>query len=246
MLNPAVHAIDQQLTETLLTLNVEDITRQYWDQGEFWALEHLLPSQLVQEFMLEVERVRPQINRNFIPGHKKGGSVSFYLLQKSAPALLSFYHHQGWINLLSQIAGVPLLLCPEEDPHSCALYFYTERGDHIGYHYDTSYYKGERFTVLLGLRDQSSSRLVCRLHTKEPGREVKELSLRTEPGTYIFFNGDKLHHAVTPLGVGEERIVLTLQYVTNPSMGTAQRWFSNMKDAVGYFGWSALFQKLHR
>ncbi|HBP89993.1 MAG TPA: 2OG-Fe(II) oxygenase, partial [Nitrospiraceae bacterium] len=103
-----------------------------------------------------------------------------------------------------------------------------------------------RFTVLLGLQDQSSSRLVCRLHTKEPGREVKELSLMTNPGTYIFFNGDKLHHAVTPLGAGEERIVLTLQYVTNPSMGLAQRWFSNMKDAVGYFGWSAMFRKPHR
>ncbi len=246
MLNPVVHAIDQQLTEALLPLHVEDMTRQYWEQGQFLALEHLMPTQLVQEFMQEVERVRPQINRNFIPGHKKGGSVSFYLLQKSAPAILAFYHHQGWMNLLSQIAGVPLLLCPEEDPHSCALYFYTEPGDHIGYHYDTSYYKGERFTVLLGLRDQSSSRLVCRLHTKEPDREVKELSLRTEPGTYIFFNGDKLYHAVTPLGAAEERIVLTLQYVTNPSMGMAQRWFSNMKDAVGYFGWSALFRKPNR
>jgi hypothetical protein len=243
MLNSAVHAIDQQLTETLQTLKIEDMTRQYWEQGEFLVLEHLMPSQLVQEFMLEVEGLRSQINRNFIPGHKKGGSVSFYLLQKSAPAILAFYHHQGWINLLSQIAGVPLLLCPEEDPHSCALYFYTEPGDHIGYHYDTSYYKGQRFTVLLGLRDQSSSRLVCRLHTKEPGREVKELSLRTDPGTYIFFNGDKLHHAVTPLAVGEERIVLTLQYVTNPSMSMALRWFSNMKDAVGYFGWSALFRR---
>ena len=246
MLNSAVHAIDQQLTETLQTLKIEDITRQYWEQGEFLVLEGLMPSQLVQEFMLEVEGLRSQINRNFIPGHKKGGSVSFYLLQKSAPAILAFYHHQGWINLLSQIAGVPLLLCPEEDPHSCALYFYTEPGDHIGYHYDTSYYKGQRFTVLLGLRDQSSSRLVCRLHTKEPGREVKEMSLRTDPGTYIFFNGDKLHHSVTPLAVGEERIVLTLQYVTNPSMRMALRWFSNMKDAVGYFGWSALFRRSTR
>jgi len=246
MLNSPVQAIDQQLAEILLTLKVEDVTRQYWENGEFLVLEQLIPTQIVQEFMQEVDRLRPQINRNFIPGHKKGGSVSFYLLQKSAPALLAFYHHQGWINLLSQIAGVPLLLCPEEDPHSCALYFYTEPGDHIGYHYDNSYYKGQRFTVLLGLRDQSSSRLACRLHTKDPGREVKELSLRTEPGTYIFFNGDKLHHAVTPLSVGEERIVLTLQYVTDPSMGMVQRWFSNMKDAVGYFGWSALFRRTNR
>ncbi|MDH3771662.1 MAG: 2OG-Fe(II) oxygenase, partial [Nitrospirota bacterium] len=96
---------------------------------------------------------------------------------------------------------------------------------------------------LIGLRDQSSSQLLCRLHTKEPDREVEELSLATEPGTFIFFNGDKLHHAVSPIAKGEERIVLTLQYVTDPAMSFTHRWFSNMKDAVGYFGWSALFRR---
>jgi hypothetical protein len=238
-----MHSIDQQVSDIVSEVNTEEWIRQYWDQGEFFALERMLPSSLVDEFMREVDGVRPKINRNFIPKHKKGGSVSYYLLQESAPAILAFYQHQTWINLLSHIAGVPLLLCPDVDPHACALYFYTEPGDHIGYHYDTSYYKGARYTVLIGLRDQSSSQLLCRLHTKEAGREVQELSLATEPGTFIFFNGDKLHHAVSPLAEGEERIVLTLQYVTDPAMSFAHRWFSNMKDAVGYFGWSALFRK---
>lgn len=235
--------IDQQLTDLVATLELEEWKRRYWDQGEFLAQEQVVPSSILDAFMEDVETLRPKINRNFIPGHKKGGSVSFYLVQQFAPALLALYHHQGWINFLSRIAGVPLLLCPESDPHACALYFYTEAGDHIGYHYDTSYYKGDRFTVLVGLRDRSTSKLMCRLHTKEPGKPQEELALATDPGTYVFFNGDKLYHAVTPLGVSEERIVLTLQYVTNPAMGMAQRWFSNMKDAVGYFGWSALLGK---
>ncbi len=235
--------IDQQLTSLVATLEMGEWKRRYWEQGEFLAQEQLIPSPIIDVLMDDVEIVRPKINRNFIPGHKKGGSVSFYLVQQYAPSILALYHHQGWINFLSHIAGVPLLLCPESDPHACALYFYTEAGDHIGYHYDTSYYKGDRFTVLVGLRDRSSSKLMCRLHTKEPGKTQKELALATDSGTYVFFNGDKLYHAVTPLGVNEERIVLTLQYVTNPAMGMAQRWFSNMKDAVGYFGWSALFGK---
>jgi hypothetical protein len=243
MTKDSLAGIDQHLTELLQTLDVEDMRHQYREQGEFLVRTHLISLELVEEFMKEVEVLRPQLNRNFIPGHKKGGSISFYLLQKSAPAILAFYRHQAWINLWSEIAQVPLLLCPEDDPHSCALYLYTEPGDYIGYHYDTSYYKGERFTILLGLRDHSISQLICRLHTKEPGRKIEELSLKTEPGTVIFFNGDKLQHAVTPLGREEERIVLTLQYVTNPSMGRPQRWFSNLKDAVGYFGWSALFRK---
>ena len=246
MSQATMHTIDQQVTDTLSKVNVDEWSRQYWEQGEFLALERLLPQSLIEQLMREVEDVRPKINRNFIPKHKKGGSVSYYLLQESAPAMLELYQHQGLIDVLSQLAGVPLLLCPDEDPHACALYFYTEPGDHIGYHYDTSYYKGARYTVLIGLRDQSSSQLLCRLHTKDANREVQELSLATEPGTFIYFNGDKLHHAVSPLAEGEERIVLTLQYVTDPAMSFTHRWFSNMKDSVGYFGWSALFRRPNR
>lgn len=243
MSHTTMNAVDRQVTDLISSGNVEEWTRQYWAQGEFLALERLMKPSLIAELMQEVDRVRPKINRNFIPKHKKGGSVSYYLLQESAPEILAFYQHPEWIKMLSRIVGAPLLLCPDHDPHACALYFYTEPGDHIGYHYDTSYYKGARYTVLIGLRDQSSSRLVCRLHTKDSGQAVQELSLATEPGTFILFNGDKLHHAVTPLAKGEERIVLTLQYVTDPGMSFTHRWFSNMKDAVGYFGWSALFRR---
>jgi hypothetical protein len=181
-----MNTIDQQVTDIMSEVNLDEWSRQYWEQGEFLSLERLMSKSLVEEFMREVDGVRPKINRNFIPKHKKGGSVSYYLLQESAPAMLALYQHQGWINVLSQIAGVPLLLCPDEDPHGCALYFYTEPGDHIGYHYDTSYYKGARYTVLIGLRDESTSQLLCQLHTKDPGQTVQELSLATEPGTFIF------------------------------------------------------------
>jgi hypothetical protein len=59
---------------------------------------------------------------------------------------------------------------------------------------------GPGYTVLLGLIEQSSSRLVCRLVANDPVRPPVELQLATHPGTLIVFNGDKLWHAVTPLG----------------------------------------------
>jgi hypothetical protein len=91
--------------------------------------------------------------------------------------------------------------------------------------------------------EQSSSRLVCQLYKGDPTRETQELSVATNPGTMVFFNGDKLYHSVTPLGAGEERIVLTLQYVTNQAMGPLKRFISNMKDAVAYFGFRSLIRK---
>lgn len=58
----------------------------------------------------------------------------------------------------------------------------------------------------------------------------------------VVFNGDKLWHAVTPLGAGERRIILTLQYVTDQRMGPLKKLFSNMKDAFAYFGPAALMR----
>ena len=221
----------------------DEMVKIYEDQGEFFSIQQFLPQEVIDQFMAEVEIVRPKLNRNYIPTHKKGGSVSHYLLREYAPSILAFYHSPAFIEWLSRIAGTPLLLCPDDDPHACALYFYTEAGDHIGWHYDTSYYNGARYTVLLGLVDQSTSRLECRLHTKEPDREEKELSLTTDPGLLVFFNGDKLYHAVTPSSEGEERIVLTLEYVTDPTMSLGKRWFSNLKDAFSYFGLPALLRQ---
>ena len=235
--------IEEELHQALEKNQVDGFLRDYQNQGEFLALEQFLPQHVIDGFVEEVEQIKSLVNRNFIPGHKKGGSISYYLLRQSAPSLLAFYRDPQLIQWLSQIAGVSLQLCPEDDPHACALYFYTEAGDHIGYHYDTSYYKGARYTALLGLVDRSTSRLVCRLNTRSSSAKQQEISMTTDPGLFIFFNGDKLYHAVTPLGENEERIVLTMQYVTNPEMGTFKRWYSNLKDAVGYFGWSALFRR---
>ena len=236
--------IDKEVNLALQKHGVDSLLGVYRKQGEFLALERFLPQHVVNSLAEEIQQIRYLVNRNFIPGHKKGGSISSYFIRRSAPSLLALYQDPHLIEWLSQIAGVPLVECPEDDPHGCALYFYTEAGDHIGFHYDTSYYKGARYTALLGIVDRSSSRLVCRLNTKNSLAKEEEISLSTDPGAFIFFNGDKLYHAVTPIGDNEERIVLTMQYVTNPEMGTFNRWYSNIKDAVGYFGWSALFRRV--
>ena len=227
---------------TIKNLDFDAVARTYHKQNEFLIVERFLRQEAVAPLIAEADQMRPDINRNYIPKHKKGGSVSYYTVAKKAPAILSLYQAPAFIEFLSRLAGVRLLVCPDDDPHACALYFYTEPGDHIGFHYDTSYYKGARYTVLVGLLERSSSRLVCQLYKGDSTRQIRELSVATNPGTMVFFNGDKLYHAVTPLGPGEERIVLTMQYVTNQSMGPFKRLFSNMKDAVAYFGLRSLIR----
>lgn len=234
--------VARDIADALARLDVEALTRTYREQNEFICLERWVPAPIVARMVAEVERVRPAVHRNYIPRHKKGGSVSYYTLVEQAPTILALYRAPAFIRFLSRLSGQPLQPCPDTDPHACALYFYTEPGDHIGFHFDRSYYKGRRYTVLVGLVERSSSRLVCQLFKDDPrGRPVRELRLATHPGTLVAFNGDKLWHAITPLGDDEERVSLTLEYVTDPSMSPFKRLVSNLKDSFAYFGLRTVF-----
>ena len=234
--------VADEIARALASLDRATVTRTYWQQNEFICLERWLPASLVERMVAEVERVRPAVHRNYIPRHKKGGSVSYYTLLEQAPTILALYRAPAFIRFLAELTGQSLQPCPDSDPHACALYFYTEPGDHIGFHFDTSYYKGGRYTVLVGLIDRSSSRLVCQLFKDDPERRpIVEHRLATHPGTLVAFNGDKLWHAITPLGDGEERVSLTLEYVTDPAMSPVKRLFSNLKDSFAYFGLKTVF-----
>lgn len=226
-------------------LDCERTRRDFWEQNEFIFIERFLPPEVVERDLVPlVDRLRPEVHRNYLPGHKKGGSISAFTLGQKAPLFLRLYTAPALMDFLSRLVGACLLLCPGDDPHACALYYYTEPGDHIGFHYDTSYYRGARYTVLLGLVQRSEScRLVAQLHKDDPTRETQEISLAYGPGDLVIFNGNKLWHAVTPLASGEERVVLTMEYVTNQEMALPKRIFSNLKDAFAYFGVSALWPR---
>ncbi len=236
-----VEAIDHAVAR----LDFDRLHQEYWGQNEFLVIKQFLPRAFVEEvFVPQAQAVKSELNRNYIPGHKKGGSVSYYTVQEKAPRFLELYRADSFRGFLDRLVQAKLMFCPDNDPHSCALYYYTEPGDHIGFHYDTSYYNGARYTILMGLVDRSNQcKLVCELFKDHPTQQPRHLELITEPGDMVIFNGDKLWHAVTPLGEGEERIALTMEYVTNPEMGTVKRLYSNLKDSFGYFGFATVFKR---
>jgi hypothetical protein len=231
-----------EIDAALERLDASRLAREYWAQDEFLFVEELLPPGVVGALLDDVRRLEPGLHRNYIPRHKKGGSVSHYAVADEGPALLALYRSERLRRFLSGLVRADLKLCPDHDPHACALYFYTEAGDHMGLHYDRSYYRGARYTVLVGLVQDSSSRLRCRLHTRQPGRAPVDLEVATRPGSMVIFNGDKVHHGVSPSGPGDRRVVFTMEYVTSQEMGRLARLFSNLKDAFAYFGLRALLR----
>jgi hypothetical protein len=217
---------------------------EYVNHGSFLYVENFLPAEITAPLIAAAAGLRASVNRNYLPGHKQGGSVSRHTLDKLAPMIADLYRAEALIAWLEQLTGEPLYLCPPEDPHAYALYFYTHAGDHIGWHYDTSYYAGRRYTLLLGLIDDSSCRLDYELHTRTRGASVTGGSIKIPPGGLVVFNGDALRHRITPSQQGETRISLTFEYVTDPRMHPFWRLISNMKDAFAYFGFRQVFRRI--
>jgi hypothetical protein len=224
-------------------LDTRPLRDEFVRQGAFLYLADFLEPEVTARLVAAVAALEPAINRNYLPGHKQGGSISRHTIDRLAPLIADLYRSPALIGLLQKLAGEPLQLSPPGDPHAYALYFYTRPGDHIGWHYDTSYYAGRRYTLLLGVLDQSSCRLDYELHTRERGAPVVPGSIQIPPGGLVFFDGDKLRHRVTPLGENEKRVSLTFEYVTNQSMHPWWRLVSNLKDAVAYFGLRQIFRR---
>jgi hypothetical protein len=224
-------------------LDAERLRQEFVRQGSFLYLPEFLEPEVTAQLVAAVNAVEPSVNRNYLPGHKQGGSVSRHTLDQQAQFVAQLYRSPALKALLEAIAGERLQWSPADDPHAYALYFYTRPGDHIGWHYDTSYYAGRRYTLLLGVLDHSSCRLDYELHTREPGVAVVPGSVQIPPGGLVFFDGDKLRHRITPLGENEKRVSLTFEYVTDQRMHPLWRLISNCKDAVAYFGLRQVFQR---
>src|SRR5689334_22406879 len=144
---------EQPLAARLRAFDAEALHTEFTRQGAFRYLPDFLPTAVTAQLLAAVQAVRSVVNRNYLPGHKQGGSVSRHALDRLAPCITALYRSPELIGWLERVAGERLQPSPTRDPHAYALYFYTRPGDHIGWHYDTSYYRGRRYTLLFGLID---------------------------------------------------------------------------------------------
>jgi hypothetical protein len=232
------------LVSRLDSLDLQGLRREYVAQGSFLYVKDFLPRELTAQLIAAVAAVNGAVNRNYLPGHKQGGSVSRHVIDRQAPIIAELYRSAALKDWLDELTGEHLQLSPVEDPHAYALYFYTRAGDHIGWHYDTSYYRGRRYTLLFGVIDDSSCSLDYQLHTRERDATVESGSIKIPPGGLVVFNGDALRHRISPSREGETRVSLTFEYVTDPRMHPGWRLISNMKDAFAYFGFRQVFHRL--
>ena len=144
---------DRALAERLETIDPVPLCREFLEHGRFVHQQQFLPDNIVARLVAAVTAVEGSVHRNYLPGHKQGGSVSRHTIDALAPCIADLYRSPPLLAWLQRLAGESLQLAPAADPHAYALYFYTQPGDHMGWHYDRSYYRGRRYTLHLGVLD---------------------------------------------------------------------------------------------
>lgn len=240
------HDVLKKLISGLDQLDQSTMKESFAAANEFIQIPNFLPTEITRSLISELDALDGAVYRSFIPGHKKGGSIGRHDLEVLAPIFGELYNQQPLIDFFSSLTQTPLVRCPSSDPHAYALYYYTEEGDHIGYHYDRSYYKGARYTVLIGLVDNSSCKLECHLYKNDNSRQTEVIEVKLKPGMLVFFNGDRLYHRITPLAENERRIALTFEYLTTEKINPLLRFISNLKDSIAYFGFKQVFRTKNR
>ena len=115
----------ESLQQKLASLDQAQIRDSFHAANEFLQIENFLPTDITQGFIDDLAKLDDAIHRNFIPKHKKGGSVSRFDLDKRAERFRRLYEYQPLNEFFSFLANKPLLQCPQEDPHTYALYYYS-------------------------------------------------------------------------------------------------------------------------
>jgi hypothetical protein len=205
----------------------------------FAVVPDLLPARAFAALKAEAERlVAPE--RSFVPTHKKGGTVAYETLIASAPTIVSFYHCAGFQSFVSRLVGVHVAPTPINDQSSLSVLFYDKPGDHIGWHYDHNFYHGQHFTVLLMIANVG--RVADGLSHAELKARIgeEEITVRAQPNTVVVFEGARVRHKVTPIHAGEQRLVLSMTYCTDPRSWWWQAASRRLKDTA-YFGVRALW-----
>ena len=222
--------------------NLNKIIEEFHENDEFVFVPNFLTPEMVKLIERESLKLNDFIHRSFIPKHKKGGSVSRDTLFENTSIFREIYESKSLLQAVCKITKENLELCPASDQHGCALYYYDQEGDFIGFHFDTSYYAGKRYTLLIGIVDESSCYLEYELFHKKDGVKIKKNRIKISPGSLALFNGDKLRHRITPAKKDDLRVVLTLEFVSDSSMNPFLKFVSNMKDSIAYFGFKNVFK----
>jgi hypothetical protein len=210
-------------------IDIERASEEFRRQGQLVFIADAVSADRLAILRGEADRLEPTATRIHVPLVRRAGTVGGRRLRREAPSLAALYRELR--SFAERITERPLFEKAADDDHAVALYCYRE-GDFMASHVDRcgSAPHGS-YSVTVGLVDESTSRLACDL---DGGAH---LDLTTAPGSLTIYNGSRVAHAVTRLGRGERRIVLSGSYRTQARPDRVPYAMQRVVEGVLYFGW---------
>ena len=95
-------------TVFLSRLDTPGLKQRFQADNEFLFLVTFLPAPISEAFAARIPELKDAVHRNFIPKHKKGGSVSRYTLDELAPEIPALYRDPTFIAWLEKLTGESL------------------------------------------------------------------------------------------------------------------------------------------
>ncbi len=197
-------------------------------QDELLHLGGVVTGERLAALQLEARRVEASAVHVRVPFVRSGGTVGARRLSADAPTIAALYDELAGV--VSKLLRRPVYPKHDGDDHGFALYFY-RGGDFMRLHHDMcGCAEGNSYSVTVGIVDDSSARLECRL----PSGRV--LAIATGPGSLTVYNGSRILHGVSKLGRGQHRVVLSGSYRTSATPDPIRHLAQRVTDGLLYYG----------
>lgn len=187
------------------------------------SIPNLLKDQIIEEVNSGSGK------RVVIPKWKAGRTIATKTVRENLPSLWAWY--KSLVPRISQEIGEQVYITQEDLPTTCAILVYEEEGDFINWHYDVNYFKGRFFTLIIPVTFENT----CTEYMYyDKNNEID--SLKSEYGKSILFEGDKTFHMASKYcNTGHKRVVVSVQFATDPSISFFNNMLMRIKDGA-YIG----------
>ncbi len=110
---PAASQPDAAVAHAIEQLDTPALRADFERQGAFLYLDKFLAPDECAQLVALTRAMQPGLNRNYLPGHKQGGSVSRHTIDEQAPFIADLYRSKALIGWLEKVTGDKLQVCPE-------------------------------------------------------------------------------------------------------------------------------------
>ena len=144
---------------------------------------------------------------------RKASGINFFNLHKdNYDGLIELYYSNRLLDQLSNVLHKPIQRISLSDPNACSLLIYSNKGDHIDWHYDYSSIYGDRYVVLLTIVNENNKSNSLSKNKFKYKYKGKMYQLKMQENSVIIFKGSELIHQSTAIDEHERRILLSMVF----------------------------------